>query len=135
MIKNTESALTTGTTTGETAGESSSDTIGYDLRIKLKFGDELIGPGVIKFLELADATGSIREACEDMGMAYSKGWKILKNAEKAVGLPLPKRTAGGSGGGGSSLTDEGRKLVNGYKAFAAAVDKLADECFTDVFGN
>lgn len=109
--------------------------IDYELMVKLRYGDGLIGPGLISLLELSDRTGSMQDACAQMGMAYSKAWKILKEAEKSIGQPLLKRVTGGAGGGSSELTEEGRKLVEGYKAFTAMMDKAADECFGRIFEN
>lgn len=107
----------------------------YEMKIKLRRGEGLFGPGIVQFLKLTEETGSMQEACEKMGMAYSKGWKILKSAEEAAGQPLLQRVAGGSGGGGSKLTDAGRELVDRYTAFVTEVRKAADKAFSDIYGN
>lgn len=109
--------------------------IDYELMIKLRFGGGLVGPGLIRLLELSSRTGSMQEACAQMGMAYSKAWKILKEAEEAIGQPLLKRVSGGTGGGSSQLTEEGARLIEGYRAFTAMMDKAADECFGRIFDN
>lgn len=109
--------------------------IDYDLLIKLRFGEEMIGPGLIRFLELTDETGSMQEACSRMEMAYSKAWKILKRGEVCVGKPLLSRVSGGKSGGCSRLTKDGHKLIESYNAFVSMVDKAADECFRDYFEN
>lgn len=105
----------------------------YELMVKLRFGDCLIGPGLISLLELSSETGSMQEACNRMGMAYSKAWKILKEAERSVGQPLLKRVSGGQGGGSSELTEEGTKLVEGYRTFMSMMDRAASECFERIF--
>lgn len=108
--------------------------IDYELTVKLRIGESLIGPGIIKLLELSSELGSVQEACARMGMAYSKAWKILKEAEEAVGQPLLKRVSGGTGGGSSTLTADGTRLIEGYKAFASKLDRAAQGCFEDYFG-
>lgn len=107
--------------------------VDYDLVVKLRFGDEYIGPGIIRLLELSDSTGSMNEACSEMGMAYSKAWKILKQAERITGQKLLDRITGGAGGGSSQLTPEGRKLVEDYREFKLRLEKSADEHFAEVF--
>lgn len=107
----------------------------YNLMIKLSIGDEMLGPGLMKFLELTEECGSMQLACEKMGMAYSKGWKVLRNAEKVLGEPLLVRVTGGTGGGGSSLTESGHMLVTKYKEFSEAMDRAAEENFRRIFGD
>ena len=63
--------------------------------------DKCFGPGIADLLERVDQFRSLRKATIDMGMAYSKAWKILKIAEENLGFPLLKSVTGGKGGGGA----------------------------------
>ena len=46
-------------------------------------GDEMFfGPGPYRLLKITDETGSVREACNEMGLSYSKAWKILNRMEE-----------------------------------------------------
>ena len=40
-------------------------------------------------------TESMKDACGEMGMSYSKGWKIINRAEKELGYELLERRHGG----------------------------------------
>ena len=37
-------------------------------------------------MERVDKNGSMSAACREMGMAYSKGWKIVRRAEASWGI-------------------------------------------------
>ena len=86
-----------------------------------------------QFLEMIDHTGSVQSACGCMHMSYSKGWKMLKQMEKELGYPLTIRMAGGEGGGGSILSERGRKLLMTYRRFTDMVSRLATGLFEEMF--
>lgn len=85
------------------------------VKITLSGNEVFFGPGVKELLKNIDETGSIQEACLQMGMSYSKGRKMLKNIEHELGYSVVKRWTGGNGGGGSSLNDEGKALMECYE--------------------
>ena len=58
------------------------------LRLTLEKEERFFGPGVARILELIEKKGSIQGACNEMGMSYSKSWKIIKRAEKELGFHL-----------------------------------------------
>ena len=70
------------------------------------------GKGIAMLLERVDKFGSINQATRDMGMAYSKAWRILKATEAEFGVPLVSR----DGARGSSLTEDARRLLELYYA-------------------
>ena len=47
-------------------------------------------------------------------MAYSKAWRIIKEAEKEFGFPLLESSIGGRDGGGSRLTSRGESILDAY---------------------
>jgi molybdate transport system regulatory protein len=69
-----------------------------------------------------------------MGLSYSKAAKMMKKAEKQLGFKLLERRIGGSGGGGSKLTEEGRELLKKYRELTRRVQEDADRVFAEVFG-
>lgn len=91
-------------------------------------GDKFFGEGPCKLLHAIDETGSLNQAANSMGMAYTKALKLLSNAEKQLGFPLTVRSIGGKTGGGSQLTPEGKEWLKRYEdyrdACLAANDKL-----------
>ena len=86
-------------------------------------------------VEYIEKTGSIQEACLEMGLSYSKGARMIKMAEKQLGFKLLERRVGGSGGGGSRLTDEGRDLLKKYRQLTLRVQQDADRAFAEIFGS
>jgi molybdate transport system regulatory protein len=96
--------------------------------------DKCFGPGIADLLERVDQFRSLRKATIDMGMAYSKAWKILKIAEENLGFPLLKSVTGGKGGGGAELTDDARRFLTSYRGFEEAVRIYADEAFLEYLG-
>ena len=70
-----------------------------------------------------------------MKMSYSKGWKIIRNAEGALGYPLIHRQQGGREGGGSSLTPEGEALLEAYALFEFSVKEQTELAFNRCFSH
>jgi molybdate transport system regulatory protein len=68
-------------------------------------------------------------------MAYSKAWHIVRRAEEHLGFTLLQRRTGGTGGGGSAVSDEGRRLVEAFGALLDEADTLLDELYAKHFGN
>lgn len=98
-----------------------------ELRLSLRLffgGEKCFGPGPAALLEATDRLGSLRAAAAEADMAYSKAWTSLRSCEQALGIPLLEREAGGRRGGGSHLTQEGRALLDAYRALEA---RMADE--------
>ena len=63
------------------------------LRIKRKDdkGNEYFGRGVADLLHGVDEFCSLNLAARHMGMAYSKAWRIVRQAEEALGIQLLHR--------------------------------------------
>ncbi|HIT90995.1 MAG TPA: ModE family transcriptional regulator [Candidatus Merdenecus merdavium] len=101
----------------------------------MKGEDKFFGPGISKLMHLVDTTGSLRKSCSIMGMSYSKAWKIIKIAEKNLGFPLLISSVGGSGGGNSVISPEGREFLNSYDAFVEESQNLLNDVFSKYFKN
>ena len=106
----------------------------YTLVLRVYGEEKIFGPGIAELLEHVDELHSLRKATAAMGMAYSKAWSIVKNAENALGFPLLVSTVGGRGGGRAELTDRGRRFLLAYRRFESVVHSYADEIFEDLFG-
>lgn len=105
---------------------------------RLQFRNErmekpFFGPGVATLLRLTEETGSLHTAAKEMGMAYSKAWKILKNAEEALDVKLLERRSGGAGGGFSRLTEEGRSILKRFEILEKALRETRDQKFRELF--
>jgi len=114
---------------------SGETTPGASVQVRLAKDGIFFGPGKARLMEYIEKTGSMQEACLEMGLSYSKGARMIKAAEKQLGFKLLERRIGGSGGGGSRLTDEGMDLLKKYRQLTLRVQKDADRAFEEIFGN
>lgn len=69
-------------------------------------------------------TGSLNAAAESLGRSYSRAHGRVTDLEAELG-PLVERERGGSGGGGSRLTDGARALLARFDRLDAALDGTA----------
>lgn len=81
------------------------------------------GRGIVSLLEGVEQYGSINQATKNMGMAYSKAWKIIKKTEEEMGVKLLDRAKANT----SVLTFEARELIAIYKEVNDAAQKAAEE--------
>lgn len=102
---------------------------------RITFWDEengkFFGEGPARLLRGVEETGSLRAAATAMGMAYSKAFAILRNAEKALGFALTHRAVGGREGGGSRLTPQGRAWLLQYERYRDACVRTNAALLTD----
>lgn len=96
-------------------------------------GEKFFGEGPARLLHGVEATGSLRCASAEMGMAYSKALRLIKNAEKALGFPLTTRVIGGKDGGGSVLTPEGKEWLEKYEAYKDACIQANRRLYLEFF--
>lgn len=108
-------------------------TFSFSIKIPFTSDGSFFGPGVNELLHHIDEVGSLSAAAQTMGMSYTKGWKIIHAAEIKLGYPLTVKNIGGASGGGSSLTEEGRSLMERYDAFMADSHAAVQSCFEHYF--
>ena len=91
----------------------------------------LLGGARIRLLEAIDKFGSISKAAQRIPMSYKAAWDALDDLNNLADLPVIERSIGGVGGGGTKLTDYGRRLVAMFRAvedeYQAAMDHLHRE--------
>ena len=91
--------------------------------------DSLFGPGVASLCAGVRELGSLNAAAKDMKMAYSKAWRIVKETEASLGMQLLNR----DGAHGSTLTEDGDKLLDTYLAVEKRLKKVANDEFSKRF--
>lgn len=104
-------------------------------KLWLDYRGRAFGDGPARLLDGVERSGSLRKAAQDLGMSYNKAWRILHAAEQRLGFPLLDRSVGGSLGGGSQLTPEGKDLLRRYRALAEEVSALLEAAFARHFGD
>lgn len=69
----------------------------------------------LELLERIDTSGSISAAATAMGMSYKAAWQAVESINNLSHEPLVIRQPGGSTGGGTVLTEYGRRMVATYR--------------------
>lgn len=87
---------------------------------------KFFGTGVFLLLKNIDETGSINAACEKMGMAYSKAWRMLKDASDGFGFDIITTQKGGADGGRTMLTFEGRLIVDRFAKIQSEISEITE---------
>lgn len=104
-------------------------------QIYLESDEVFFGPGIAQFLQLIDHTGSMQTACTQMHMSYTKGWKIMKTAERQLGYPLLITQSGGAEGGFSQLTPKTKDFLERYLKMEIELKRQGERLFEQYFGN
>jgi molybdate transport system regulatory protein len=78
-----------------------------------------VGPGKIRLLEQIHRSGSIIQAGRDLGISYRRAWLLIDDLNNCFRHPVIEAEIGGIAGGGTTLTQFGRKLVGWYRAIEA----------------
>lgn len=103
-------------------------------RVRILMGElTAMGPGRADLIDAIDRTGSISAAAREMKMSYRRAWLLVETTNASFIEPLVVTNTGGSGGGGASVTEFGRGIVEHYRAME---QKAADSIASDfaVFG-
>ena len=89
----------------------------YKMWISAENGEDIMGNGKWLLLKTIDEEGSLKAAADKLCMSYRKAWGSLKNTEEYLGFPIVEKHRGGSQGGRTSLTKDGKKLIETYEVF------------------
>ena len=102
--------------------------------VKLSIGNDeanaVFGRGVAMLCRGVRDDGLLNKAAKNMGMAYSKAWRIVKDTEAALGIQLLDR----DGAHGSTLTEAGDKLLDAYVAIDKKLQEDAEKEFARILG-
>ena len=90
----------------------------------------MIGGGKVDLLRLVAEKGSITGAAKEMGMGYRRAWFLLETLQRCFAEPLFVTVRGGSGAGGTQVTDLGRELLARHAAHEEAVQTVSGEFLT-----
>ena len=107
--------------------------LAFQASISLSREEECFSALTADFLEAVAESGSMLGACQIRDISYSKGWKMLKIAEAQLGIQFLERQTGGSKGGFSVLTPEGKVFLEKFRRMEAAVQAAAEAAFEKIF--
>jgi molybdate transport system regulatory protein len=95
-----------------------------DFAAYLRAGDVTFDGTDATLLRAVDDTGSLNAAADALGRSYSRAHKRLSALEAELG-PLVERERGGTGGGGSALTENARTVLARFARLQAVLDGTA----------
>ena len=90
-------------------------------------GVRFFGPGRLELLSLIDESGSIVKAAKAMGMSYKKAWDMVDDMNTRGKKPLVVARKGGDKGGGTELTDTGRKMIAIYGKLMTKLNSIIEK--------
>jgi molybdate transport system regulatory protein len=93
------------------------------------------GEGPYELLRRVEKTKSLHQAAHQMGMAYSKAWRLISTMEQRLRVPLLERKAGGHSGGGSWVTPQGKDLMKRYGFFQKDVKASLEKIYHTHFSS
>lgn len=82
-----------------------------------------MGPGKADLLAAIQETGSIAAAGRQMGMSYQKTRHLVDEMNRSFVSPLVEGFKGGVQGGGTSLTDLGREVLERFRQMQLRAEK------------
>ena len=103
---------------------SSPATLKFRLRV-IREDEAAFGPGKAQVLESLLATASLNRTASEMKMSYVKALELVHAMNEHFRAPLVVLSRGGRTGGGTQVTDAGRKVLAEYRAMCAASEAAA----------
>lgn len=102
----------------------------FRFRMRVTDGDAIpVGPGKIALLEAIEETGSITAAAKRLDMSYRRAWLLIDELNRHMRQPAIGTAKGGQYGGGSALTEAGKKLIDVYRRIEV---QAAASCRSDI---
>ena len=80
----------------------------------------VFGHGCVLLLQGIAREHSLNRAAKSMGMAYSKAWRIVNEAEVQLGCKLIER----DGARGSTLTPAGERAIEVYETLQSEINDV-----------
>ena len=85
-------------------------------RFWIKKGNKnFLGAGRIELLKNIEKYGSISKAAKAMKMSYKAAWDAVDIMNNLSEKPILEKISGGKGGGGSRLTEYGKKIIKEWE--------------------
>ena len=92
-------------------------------------GEIIMGTGRMKILESIDRTGSINKTANALKMSYKTVWSKIKSTENNFG----KTVVLSDKQKGTTLTDDGRRLLEKYRQLKQRCITADDKIFNALF--
>jgi molybdate transport system regulatory protein len=83
-----------------------------------------LGEERIALLEQIEQRGSITQAAKAVGVSYKAAWDAVDAMNNLAPAPVVATATGGRGGGGTRLTEAGKRLIDAYRTIAAEYERF-----------
>jgi molybdate transport repressor ModE-like protein len=103
----------------------------FKLWLSTETDEGVFGDGKWRLLEAIETEGSLSAASKTLSISYRKAWGDLKKAERCLGTTLLKKQRGGSAGGRSNLTQDGKKWLKAYRLFRQDIEIAVERAYTN----
>ena len=100
----------------------------HDLKLRLRITrgqEDAFGPGKAQLLESLIETASLNRTAGAMKMSYVKALALVRAMNTHFQEPLVILSRGGKQGGGTQLTETGRRVLAEYHAMQRASEQAA----------
>ena len=87
-------------------------------------GAKFFGPGRLELLQEIERSGSIASAAKGMGMSYRKAWAMVEEMNAKGSRPYVVTQKGGTKGGGTQITETGRRVMKTYSELVTKLDAV-----------
>ncbi len=94
-------------------------------------GQGPIGRDRISMLEAVATHGSITQAAKALGFSYKAVWDGINAINNLLPRPALLAQAGGRGGGGALLTEEGHRLITAFRRLEAKLSRISQAIAED----
>jgi len=101
----------------------------FKLWLSTKDVEGVFGDGKWRLLKAVQSTGSLSAASKSVRISYRKAWGDLNKAQEALNLTLVEKRRGGTMGGQTALTSQGRKWVKAYTRFRGDIEKAVEKAY------
>jgi molybdate transport system regulatory protein len=99
------------------------------IRIRIEFAKHSsIGRGQIELLEAIEKRSSLSQAARSMAMSYRHAWQLIDGLNKTFEQRVTINRVGGSGGGGTQVTEFGRSVIEGFRRLECRIEGIGAEC-------
>lgn len=100
-------------------------TSAISIRYRIDFGGACsLGGGKVRLLEAIDEHGSLSQAAKDLNMSYRRAWLLVDSMRKSFDLPVVDVATGGRGGGGATVTEFGKQVIDAFRKLETDLDAV-----------
>ena len=103
------------------------------VQVRIRLEKLFYGPGIHQLLQLTETEGSLANACQRMGISYTKGRRLISTMEEQIGKTVLATGQGGKHGGYSRLTEAARQIMDSYSAFQEEAEEAVQRLFEKHF--